>query len=124
MNLVEKYENKKIQELTQNKNIPEFQAGDTLKVKVKIIEGSSERTQAFSGVVIARRNRGLRSSFVLRKTSTGEGIERKFLLYSPRLESIEVVKRGVVRRAKLYYMRQRSGKAARIKERITSKKKK
>jgi large subunit ribosomal protein L19 len=124
MNLVEKYENKKIQELTKNKNIPEFQAGDTLRVKVKIIEGASERTQAFLGVVIARRNRGLRSSFLLRKTSTGEAVERKFLLYSPRLESIEVVKRGVVRRAKLYYMRQRSGKAARIKEKITSKKKK
>lgn len=117
MNSIEQFEQTHIAELTENKSIPEFQAGDTVRVNVRIIEGTVERVQAFEGVCIARKNRGLNSSFTVRKISHGEGVERVFPLYSPRLDSIEVVRRGDVRRAKLYYMRDLRGKAARIKER-------
>jgi large subunit ribosomal protein L19 len=97
--------------------VPDFRPGDTLKVNVKVIEGNRERVQAFEGVCIARRNRGINSAFTVRKISYGEGVERVFPLYSPRIESIEVVRRGRVRRAKLYYLRGRTGKSARIAER-------
>lgn len=100
------------------REIPGFAAGDTVVVKVKVIEGSRERLQAFEGVVIAKRNRGLNSSFTVRKLSHGEGVERVFQTYSPTIHEIEVKRRGDVRRAKLYYLRGRSGNAARIKEKI------
>lgn len=115
-NLIEQFEKKQIETLTENKTIPNFQAGDTLRVKVRIIEGKTKRLQAFEGLCIARKNNSLNSSFTVRKISNGEGVERVFPLYSPVVEEIEVVKRGVVRRAKLYYMRELTGKAARIKE--------
>jgi large subunit ribosomal protein L19 len=99
------------------KDIPEFRAGDTVRVGVKVIEGTRERIQNFEGVVIARSNRGINSNFTVRKLSFGEGVERVFPLYSPIVESITVVRRGVVRRAKLYYLRGRTGKRARIAER-------
>ncbi|MBX6323364.1 MAG: 50S ribosomal protein L19 [Rhodospirillaceae bacterium] len=98
-------------------SIPEFRPGDTVRVNVKVVEGSRERIQAFEGVCIARKNAGLQSSFTVRKISYGEGVERVFPLYSPRVASIEVVRRGDVRRAKLYYLRGRRGKSARIAER-------
>lgn len=98
-------------------DIPAFRPGDTLRVRVKVVEGARERIQAFEGVCIGRKNGGINASFCLRKISYGEGVERVFPLYSPRLESIEVVRRGQVRRGKLYYLRGRTGKAARIKER-------
>ena len=101
-----------------NKEVPEFSPGDTVVVQVKVKEGDRERLQAFEGTVIAKRNRGLNSSFTVRKISHGEGVERVFQTYSPTLSSIEVKRRGNVRRAKLYYLRGRSGKAARIKEKI------
>ena len=97
--------------------MPDFRPGDTLQVNVKVIEGKRERVQAFEGVCIARRNRGVNSAFTVRKISYGEGVERVFPLYSPRIDSIEVVRRGRVRRAKLYYLRGRTGKSARIAER-------
>lgn len=97
---------------------PEFRPGDTVSVQVKVMEGSRERLQAFEGVVIARRNRGINSSFTVRKISHGEGVERVFPLHSPLVERIEVKRRGDVRRAKLYYLRERRGKAARIRERL------
>lgn len=122
MNLINEFEDKQIEKLSAEKNIPEFRVGDTIKVQVKIKEGETERLQAFEGVAIARRNRGINSSFVLRKISYGEGVERKFFLYSPLVNSISVVRRGVVRRNKLYYLRNLRGKAARIKERIHVKK--
>ena len=100
------------------KTIPVFAAGDTVVVNVKVVEGERKRVQAFEGVVIARRNRGIGSSFIVRKVSSGEGVERTFQLYSPLIASIEVKRRGDVRRAKLYYLRQRSGKSARIKEKL------
>ncbi len=100
------------------KDIPEFAPGDTVVVQVKVKEGSRERLQAFEGVVIAKRNRGLNSSFTVRKISHGEGVERVFQTYSPTVDSINVKRRGDVRRAKLYYLRGRTGKAARIKEKI------
>ncbi len=115
-NTLEKFEQEQVAKLIEGKEIPSFQAGDTLRVNVKIVEGDKERVQAYEGVCIARRNRGINSAFTVRKISNGEGVERVFPLYSPRLESIEVVRRGDVRRAKLYYMRELSGKAARIKE--------
>lgn len=117
MNLLQQYEAQKVQALAASKNIPEFRSGDTLKVYVKIVEGTTERIQAFEGVCIHKKNRGIASSFTLRKISNGEGVERKFKIYSPRLDKIEVVRKGKVRRAKLYYMRELRGKAARIKER-------
>lgn len=104
------------------KEIPPFRAGDTVIVQIKVKEGTRERLQAFEGLVIAKRNRGLNSGFTVRKISHGEGVERTFPTYSPLIESISVKRRGVVRRAKLYYMRDRRGKAARIKEKIVSKK--
>ena len=121
MNIIENFETEQIKLLTANKTIPSFQSGDSVEVKVKIKEGTVERIQSFEGVVIARRNRGLSSSFVVRKISFGEGVERNFKLYSPIIHSINVVKRGVVRRSKLYYLRQRSGKSARIKQRLNTK---
>ncbi|MEE4162903.1 MAG: 50S ribosomal protein L19 [Woeseiaceae bacterium] len=107
-----------IEQEQMNKDIPEFSPGDTVVVQVKVTEGNRERLQAFEGVVIARRNRGLNSSFTVRKISHGEGVERVFQTYSPSVDSIEVKRRGDVRRAKLYYLRGRTGKAARIKEKI------
>lgn len=117
MNIINKFEQEQIERLTSDKVIPEFRTGDTILVQVKIKDGVTERLQAFEGVAIAKRSRGINSSFVLRKISHGEGVERKFFLYSPQLHSIQVVRRGVVRRSKLYYLRELRGKAARIKER-------
>jgi large subunit ribosomal protein L19 len=107
-----------IEQEQMNKEIPEFSPGDTVIVQVKVKEGSRERLQAFEGVVIAKRNRGLNSSFTVRKISHGEGVERVFQTYSPVVDSVKVKRRGDVRRAKLYYLRGRTGKAARIKEKI------
>ncbi|HEX7047058.1 MAG TPA: 50S ribosomal protein L19 [Gammaproteobacteria bacterium] len=101
-----------------NRDVPEFGAGDTVVVQVKVIEGERERLQAFEGVVIAKRNRGLHSAFTVRKMSHGEGVERVFQTYSPTVASIEVKRRGDVRRAKLYYLRDRQGKSARVKEKV------
>lgn len=102
------------------KKLPQFAAGDTVVVEVKVKEGNRERLQAFEGIVIAKRNRGLNSSFIVRKISSGEGVERTFQTYSPRLAKVEVKRRGDVRRAKLYYLRARSGKAARIREKLAT----
>ncbi len=118
MNLIEQIEREEIARLTADKSIPDFRAGDTVAVQVKVKEGNRERLQTFEGVVIARRNRGLNSSFIVRKISSGVGVERTFQLYSPLVASIQVVRRGDVRRAKLYYLRERSGKSARIKEKL------
>jgi large subunit ribosomal protein L19 len=107
-----------IEKEQMDKEIPEFSPGDTVVVQVKVKEGTRERLQAFEGVVIAKRNRGLNSSFTVRKISHGEGVERVFQTYSPVVNSVEVKRRGDVRRAKLYYLRGRTGKAARIKEKI------
>ncbi|TCD05382.1 50S ribosomal protein L19 [Erythrobacteraceae bacterium CFH 75059] len=115
MNLIQQIEAEEIAKAA--KDIPDFRAGDTLRVGVKVIEGTRERVQNFEGVVIARSNRGMGSNFTVRKMSFGEGVERVFPLYSPIIDSIEVVRRGVVRRAKLYYLRGRTGKRARIAER-------
>ncbi len=116
MNLIEQIDQEQIQKLTEERPVPVFAPGDTLRVKVKVVEGSRERLQAFEGVCIARRNRGIGSSFTVRKISYGEGVERVFPLYSPIIASIEVVRRGDVRRAKLYYLRELRGKRARIAE--------
>ena len=123
MNIIELIEKDEIARLTANKTIPAFAPGDTVIVSVNVVEGNRKRVQAYEGVVIAKRNRGLNSSFIVRKISSGEGVERTFQLYSPPLASIEVKRRGDVRRAKLYYLRQRSGKSARIKEKLTFKRK-
>src|SRR6476661_5416642 len=117
MNLIETLEREAIDALTKDKPVPEFRPGDTLRVGVKVIEGDRTRVQAFEGVCIARANKGVGSSFTVRKISFGEGVERVFPLYSPIIDKIEVVRRGDVRRAKLYYLRGRTGKAARIAER-------
>ncbi|HEY0314000.1 MAG TPA: 50S ribosomal protein L19 [Allosphingosinicella sp.] len=117
MNLIQQLEAEQIENLTQARAIPEFRPGDTLRVGVKVVEGDRTRVQNFEGVCIARANRGMGSSFTVRKISFGEGVERVFPLYSPNVDSIEVVRRGAVRRAKLYYLRGRTGKAARIAER-------
>jgi large subunit ribosomal protein L19 len=117
MNLIQTLEAEAIEQFKQTKTIPEFRPGDTLRVGVRVVEGERTRVQNFEGVCIARANRGLGSSFTVRKISFGEGVERVFPLYSPNIDSIEVVRRGVVRRAKLYYLRGRTGKAARIAER-------
>ena len=119
MNLIETLEREAIDALTAEKSIPEFRAGDTLKVGVKVVEGDRSRVQNFEGVCIARSNKGVGSSFTVRKISFGEGVERVFPLYSPAIDSIQVVRRGDVRRAKLYYLRGRTGKSARIAERRT-----
>ena len=116
MNLIQKLEQEEIKRL--NRKIPQFSPGDTVIVKVQVVEGDKKREQAYEGVVIAIRNRGLNSSFIVRKISSGEGVERTFQLYSPLIASVEVKRRGDVGRAKLYYLRQRSGKAARIKEKL------
>lgn len=121
MNLIEQLEKEEIARL--GKTVPEFSPGDTVVVQVKVKEGNRERLQAFEGVVIAKRNRGLNSSFIVRKISAGEGVERTFQTYSPLVASIEVKRRGDVRRAKLYYLRDRAGKSARIKEKLTTSKK-
>ena len=120
MNVIQKLDQELIEKLTAERPVPEFGAGDTLRVNVKVIEGTRERVQAFEGVCIAKRNRGLHSSFTVRKISYGEGVERVFPLYSPNIASIDVVRRGDVRRAKLYYLRGRSGKSARIAEKQES----
>ena len=121
MNLIAQLEQEEIARL--GKTIPEFAPGDTVVVQVKVKEGSRERLQAYEGVVIAKRNRGLNSSFIVRKISSGEGVERTFQTYSPLVASIDVKRRGDVRRAKLYYLRERSGKSARIKEKLVRKQK-
>ena len=122
MNLIEKIEQEEIARLSVNKVLPAFAPGDTVVVGVNVVEGTRKRTQAFEGVVIAKRNRGLNSSFIVRKISSGEGVERTFQTYSPLIASIEVKRRGDVRRAKLYYLRDRSGKSARIKEKLPARK--
>jgi large subunit ribosomal protein L19 len=119
MNIIEQLDQEQIARLTEDRAIPDFGPGDTVRVNVKVIEGTRERVQAFEGVCIARRNRGINSAFTIRKISYGEGVERVFPLYSPRIDSIEVVRRGRVRRAKLYYLRGRRGKSARIAEKQT-----
>lgn len=106
-----------------NKSIPDFAPGDTVVVGVNVVEGNRKRVQAYEGVVIAKRNKGLNSSFIVRKISSGEGVERTFQTYSPQIASIEVKRRGDVRRAKLYYLRERSGKSARIKEKLVAREK-
>lgn len=116
MNLLQKYEQTQKSALVGDKEIPDFKAGDTVKVNVKIIEGVTERVQSYEGLCIKRRSSGMNSTFTVRKISNNEGVERTFQLYSPRIESITLVRRGIVRRAKLYYMRKLRGKAARIKE--------
>jgi len=118
MNLIDQLEQEEIARL--GKTIPEFAPGDTVIVQVKVKEGTRERLQAYEGVVIAKRNRGLNSSFIVRKISSGEGVERTFQTYSPLVAAIEVKRRGDVRRAKLYYLRDRSGKSARIKEKLVA----
>ena len=120
MNLIAKLEQEELARL--DKTIPDFAPGDTVIVNVTVVEGERKRVQAYEGVVIAKRNRGLNSSFVVRKISSGEGVERTFQTYSPLLASIEVKRRGDVRRAKLYYLRERSGKSARIREKLSAEK--
>ena len=117
MNLIQTLEAEQVAALSEGKQIPDFRPGDTLRVGVRVVEGERTRVQNFEGVCIARANRGLGSSFTVRKISFGEGVERVFPLYSPNVDSIEVVRRGAVRRAKLYYLRGRTGKSARIAER-------
>jgi large subunit ribosomal protein L19 len=116
MNLIQQIEQEEIKRL--GKNIPDFSPGDTVVVNVNVVEGERRRVQAFEGVVIAKRNRGLNSSFIVRKISSGEGVERTFQTHSPLIASVEVKRKGDVRRAKLYYLRARSGKSARIREKI------
>ena len=118
MNLIEKLEAEEITRL--GKTIPVFSPGDTVVVNVNVVEGERKRVQAYEGVVIAKRNRGLNSAFTVRKVSSGEGVERTFQTYSPLIASIELKRRGAVRRAKLYYLRDRSGKSARIREKLTA----
>ena len=117
MNTIQEFESEQLAKLAQDSQIPEFAPGDTVRVNVKVVEGERERIQAFEGICIARKNAGLRSSFTVRKISYGEGVERIFPLYSPNVAGVEIVRRGDVRRAKLYYLRDRSGKSARIAER-------
>ena len=116
MNLIQKLEQEEMQRM--KKSVPEFSPGDTVVVRVNVVEGDKKREQAFEGVVIARRNRGLRSSFIVRKISSGEGVERTFQTFSPLIAGIEVKRKGEVRRSKLYYLRERSGKSARIREKL------
>lgn len=116
MNIIEQLEKEQMGKLTESKNVPEFGSGDLIRVQVKVVEGKRERLQAFEGVCIARKNAGLNSAFTIRKIASGEGVERVFPLYGPNVAGIEVVRRGDVRRAKLYYMRGLTGKRARIAE--------
>ncbi len=118
MNIIQQLEEEEIKRL--GKSIPQFSAGDTVVVNVNVVEGDRKRVQAYEGVVIAKRNRGLNSSFIVRKMSSGEGVERTFQTYSPAVASIEVKRKGEVRRAKLYYLRGLTGKAARIREKLVS----
>jgi large subunit ribosomal protein L19 len=118
VNVIEQLEQEELTRVSANREIPVFAPGDTVVVNVNVVEGTRKRVQAYEGVVIGRRNRGLNSSFVVRKVSSGEGVERTFQLYSPTIASIEVKRRGDVRRAKLYYLRDRSGKSARIREKL------
>jgi len=118
MDLIKQLEAEEIKKL--GKTIPDFAPGDTVVVNVSVVEGDRKRTQAYEGMVVAKRNRGLNSSFIVRKVSSGEGVERTFQTYSPLIDSIEIKRKGDVQRAKLYYLRQRSGKAARIREKLTS----
>jgi large subunit ribosomal protein L19 len=117
MNLLQQIERDEVEKLLALRAVPDFAPGDTVKVSIKVVEGERERVQAFEGVCIARKNAGINSSFTLRKISYGEGVERVFPLHSPRISALEVVRRGTVRRAKLYYLRGRTGKRARITER-------
>ena len=117
-NLLKQFEEAQIKKLAEGKEFPDFAPGDTVRVNVKIVEGATERVQAYEGICIARKNRGLQSSFTVRKISHGEGVERTFPLYSPRIESVVLVRRGDVRRAKLYYLRDLRGKKARIAEKV------
>jgi len=121
VNVIQQIEQEEVARLTAGKSIPDFGPGDTVVVNVNVVEGTRKRVQAYEGVVIGRRNRGLNSSFLVRKISSGEGVERTFQLYSPAVASIEVKRRGDVRRAKLYYLRDRSGKSARIREKLEGK---
>ncbi|KNH05695.1 LSU ribosomal protein L19p [Candidatus Burkholderia brachyanthoides] len=121
MNLIEQLEKEEIARVLGEKTIPDFGPGDTVIVNVNVVEGTRKRVQAYEGVVIAKRNRGLNSNFIVRKISSGEGVERTFQTYSPLLASIAVKRRGDVRRAKLYFLRERSGKSARIKEKLVTK---
>ena len=121
MNVIQQLEQEELTRVSANREIPPFAPGDTVVVNVNVVEGTRKRVQAYEGVVIGRRNRGLNSSFVVRKVSSGEGVERTFQLYSPTIASIEVKRRGDVRRAKLYYLRDRSGKSARIREKLQHK---
>ena len=118
MNIMQKLNSEFVEKLTAKNKVPEFKPGDTLRVNVKVVEGERERVQSFEGVCIALKNAGLNSAFTVRKISYGEGVERVFPLYSPRLAGIEVLRRGEVRRAKLYFLRGRTGKSARIKEQL------
>ena len=120
MNLIDKIEKKQMDAVLAQREIPQFGPGDTLRIDVKVVEGTRERVQAFEGVCIGRKNDGIGSSFTVRKMSYGEGVERVFPLYSPKIQDIKVVRRGRVRRAKLYYLRGRTGKAARIPEKVTN----
>src|SRR5256886_10837250 len=117
MNLLQQIEREQVEKLVANRPVPKFEPGDTVRVSVRVVEGERERVQAFEGVCIARKNAGINSNFTLRKISYGEGVERIFPLYSPRISAIEVVRRGAVRRAQLYYLRRRRGKAARLAQR-------
>ncbi len=117
MNIIEQIEAENIKKLTAERPVPEFRPGDTVRVNYKVVEGTRERVQAYEGVCIARKRAGINSAFTVRKISSGEGVERVFPLYSPNIESIDVVRQGRVRRAKLYYLRERRGKSARIAER-------
>ncbi len=118
MNIIEQLDAKQVARLSEGKNIPHFQPGDTVQVNVKVKEGERSRVQAYEGVCIARNGGGLNQSFTVRKISYGEGVERVFPLFSPNLDSIKVIRKGKVRRAKLYYLRDRRGKSARIAERV------
>ena len=122
MNIIQTLDSEEMARLSADREIPNFGPGDTVRVDVKVVEGSRERLQAFEGVCIARNNNGINSSFTIRKISYGEGVERIFPLYSPRIDSLKVVRLGRVRRAKLYYLRNRRGRSARIREKIIPKK--
>ena len=124
MNIINDIEKEQIAEIVKKRDVPSFKSGDTIKVNVFVTEGNKERIQAFEGVCIARSNRGFNSTFTVRKISHGEGVERVFPVYSPMLDSIELIRRGKVRRPKLYYLRKRSGKSARISEKKDFSKKK
>ncbi len=119
MNIIQQLEKEQIEKLSAQRGVPDFKPGDTVRVSVKVVEGNRERVQAYEGVCIARRNDGVNSSFTVRKISYGEGVERVFPLYSPNVAEIELIRRGDVRRAKLYYLRERRGKSARIAEQTT-----